>query len=433
MHIDELKNKNIAILWFGLEGKSTLNFLLQQKIPFKNITILDINDNIETSKIVNKITWKEYLNNLDKYDIIFKSSGVPINKELLPHEDKLITQTQFFFDNYKGKVITITASKGKSTMSTLIYQMLKDAGKKVKLVWNIWTPVLDEIDLKEEYDYIAYEVSSYMLHNLKKNSYISVLGSIFPEHLDRHGSMETYVQAKLNILKNSEVNIVQQKTIKTYNLNKQYEHLISYGKEGTFTRHGEIFYNANTPLFPTKNRRILGDHNLENICAAIAVGSMLNIPITSIEKTIATFKWLPHRMEYIGKYENIDFYDDAISTTPESTIQAIKTLGKKIDTIFLGGTDRGYNFHELISYLKKYKIKNIVLFSPSGQRIKELIKDNKQYTILETNDMKTAVKFAFQHTEKGKICLLSTASPSYSIRKNFEEKGDLFKKFIKFH
>lgn len=433
MNTIELKKKNIAILGFGLEGKSTLNFLLQQKINFKNITILDINEAIKTTKNIKNITGKDYLKDLDKYDIIFKSAGIPISKELEPYKEKIITQTQFFFQRYKGKVIGITASKGKSTMTTLIYKILKDAGKNVKLVGNIWTPVLDEIDGDSNYEYVVYELSSYMLDNLQKKNHISVLGSIFPEHLDRHWSMENYVKAKLNILNWSKVNVVQWETMKKYKIDKMEELPISYGKEGTFTRKNNVFYNGNTPLFPTTERRLLWDHNLENICAAIAVASMINIPLKSIQQTIKNFKGLPHRMEYVGIYNDIEFYDDAISTTPESTIQAIKTLWKKIDTILLWGTDRWYKFEELVQYLRKYQIRNVVLFPPSGDKIAKLLEKKKEFTICKTDAMKEAVAFAFEKTEKGKICLLSTASPSYSIWKNFEEKWDLFKKYVKFH
>jgi len=131
--------------------------------------------------------------------------------------------------------------------------------------------------------------------------------------------------------------------------------------------------------------------------------------------------------------------DDAISTTPESTIQAIQTFGDKIDTIFLWWTDRGYVFDDLIKSIRKYGIRNVVLFPDSGKRIAEAIKDGDMPTgkdvvrvkIFQTSDMKEAVKFAYKYTKNGKICLLSTASPSYTLRKNFEEKGHLFQQYIK--
>lgn len=162
-------------------------------------------------------------------------------------------------------------------------------------------------------------------------------------------------------------------------------------------------------------------------------------------------------MENFGIYGWRERVDDAISTTPESTIQAIKTFWKKIDTIFLWGTDRGYNFNELIKCILEYKIRNIVLFPDSGKKILELLKEHiEKYTdistadfkhciqvqykhwnhidnlkIFSTDDMQAAVKFAYMYTEKWKMALLSTASPSYSVWKNFEEKGDLFKKYVK--
>lgn len=137
-------------------------------------------------------------------------------------------------------------------------------------------------------------------------------------------------------------------------------------------------------------------------------------------------------MQNIGTYKDITWIDDAISTTPESTIQAIQTFGHQIDTIFLGGTDRGYVFDELVKQLDHYEIQNIVLFPDSGTRILSALQTHSTHerNILQTSDMQEAVKFAYTHTRPGKICLLSTASPSYSVRKNFEEKGDLFAQYI---
>ena len=172
---------------------------------------------------------------------------------------------------------------------------------------------------------------------------------------------------------------------------------------------------------------MLGAHNLNNIKAAIKVARLFKISDSVIKKAIKNFKPLPHRLEFVGEFKGIKFYDDAISTTPESTIMAIKAL-KNIGTIFLGGQDRGYDFRELEKILKLYRIQNIVLFPETGNRI---LKSRKGFNIFETRSINNAVKFAFKNTPKGRICLLSTASPSYSIWKNFEEKGDLFQYFVK--
>ncbi len=145
-------------------------------------------------------------------------------------------------------------------------------------------------------------------------------------------------------------------------------------------------------------------------------------------RAITTFKSLPHRLEKVGEYKEITFYDDAISTTPESTIAALKAL-PNTNTIFLGGEDRGYNFAALEQAILESRITNVVLFPTSGARI--FTTRPKNITFLETSSMQEAVTFAYKQTKKGTICLLSTASPSYSVWKNFEEKGDEFKKWVR--
>lgn len=436
MKISDLSDKKIAILWFGLEWKSSLNFLLKNNINPSNITILDWNQLDSIPQSIKSINWKDYLKDIAQYDIILKTawSSIYLNKELIPVRSKIITQMQLFFDNYKWKIIWVTASKWKSTISTLLYQVIKDSWKEVKLVGNIWTPVLDEIDFKQQYDYVVCEISSYMLEFLNKKNYISILWSIFPEHLDWHDGFENYLNAKLNILNWSQLNIVCQNTLDKYDwIQKQYQNIISYWKNWTYWLENWFFTKDSNPLFSSQNIKLLWDHNLENICAILASIDQLWIDLQSAKQTINNFTWLPHRLEFVWTYDSIDFYDDAISTTPESTIQAIKTLNKKIDTIFLWWTDRGYNFDELAKYIQESEIKNIVLFPQSWKKIKQALNNNSQINFFETDDMALAVKFAFEHTLKWKICLLSTASPSYSIRKNFEEKWNLFKTHIKQH
>ena len=170
-----------------------------------------------------------------------------------------------------------------------------------------------------------------------------------------------------------------------------------------------------------------GEHNEENIRASIAVAKIFNISDDIIRRAIEKFNPLPHRLEHLGNFSDILFIDDAISTTPESTMMAIQTI-PSVGTIFLGGEDRGYDFSELEKQLRKKKIKNIVLFPDSGGRI---LKSRKGFNILETSSMEEAVMFAYKQTPKQMACLLSMASPSYSLWKNFEEKGDQFQYWVK--
>ncbi len=422
MKIKEFKNKKVAILWFWLEGKSSLDFLLGLWV--KDITILDKNEIKISFNNIKTISWEKYLDNLDKYDLIIKSPWIsPYNPKIKAHKDKLTSQTKIFLENYTWKVIWITWTKGKTTISSLTYKVLKSAWYKVKLVWNIWKPVLDEIDLcnchselvseslksnknkiysdlqnikkQEKYDFIIYELSSYMLEWFSPKLFIWVLNNIFPDHMNRHdNSFEIYKKAKKNILKNA-LNKIDWRKLK------------------------------NTKVFKT---RLMWEHNQRNINVIKKIINIIGVKKDIFLKIVKDFKPISHRLENIWVYKWITFIDDAISTTPESTIEAIKTFWKNIWTIFLWWEDRWYNFLELVKYLKKYNIKNIVLFPNSWEKIFKLL-DNS-FNVLKTTKMKKAVSFAFKNTKKWKICLLSNASPSYNLWENYKEKAKEFKKEI---
>ncbi|MDD5721492.1 MAG: Mur ligase family protein [Candidatus Pacebacteria bacterium] len=374
--------KNVCILGYGKEGKVTEKYL-KKNYPELKIGILD--QSID----------KNYLEKQSEYDFAIKTPGIPKDKVKITYT----TATNIFFSKNKNFTIGITGSKGKSTTTSLIYEIFKKSGKKVRLLGNIGNPMLGALlDSPKPDEIFVIELSSYMLEDIEYSPNVAVLLNLFPEHMNYHRGVENYYQAKNNIFK--------------------------------FQKPGDI---ALCPPFTSKiifkksEISLLGKHNLENIKVSVKVAKLFNISDSVIKKTVANFKGLSHRLEYVGEFKGIKFYDDAISTTPESTIAAIQAL-PNTTTIFLGGEDRGYHFNELEKVLRKSYIKNIVLFPDTGKRI---LRSKKGFKILETRSMEEAVKFAFKNTPKGKVCLLSTASPSYSLWKNFEEKGDLFKNLVK--
>lgn len=428
MDFSKYQGKKIAILGFWREGKSTLKFLLNNGIPSNTITILDKNQ-VEIEKI-KSISWEAYLQGLEQYDIIFKTAGMPYFPELLAVSEKLVTQVQFFFDHFQGKVIAITASKGKTTITSLIYQLLQDANFPVTLAGNIGKPVLDQItDFDNPNQYVVIELSSFMLETLQKKNLISILGSLFPVHLDWHGNMENYVKAKANILKNSERNIMLKTTHDQYFPNLNDENLIITGKGTEYTRDQSAFYAHGKELFKTSEIQLLGEHNLRNISAVVALAQKLEIPSDILTKTLTHFTAVRHRLQKVGTFKGIDFYDDAISTSPFSSIAALDALGDKVDTLFLGGVDGRYDFSALVERIKKSQIRNLVLFPDSGIKFAKMLGETN-YNILHTREMREGVQFAYDHTQPGKIALLSTATPSFSLRKDFEEKGDLFQERV---
>lgn len=405
MKLSQLTGKKILILGFGKEGRATLRFL-KAKLP------------TATVKIADKKISRDYLKKQKDFDIAIKTPGIKKELVTIPYT----TATNIFFANLKNKVIGVTGSKGKSTTASLIYQILKESGKKVRLVGNIGNPVLLEL-LKppDEKTIFVMELSSYQLNDIHYSPHIAVITNLFPEHMDYHHGVDKYFSAKKNIIR-------YQKADDYFIYNQQSETLTGWSKNAV----GKAVPFDPMINIDQKNLPLVGKHNISNMRAAITVCHLLQVEDKTIIQALRTFKPLPHRLEFVGRFADIEFYDDAISTAPESTIAAIEAL-KNVGTIFLGGEDRGYDFRQLVEIILENKIHNVVLFPDSGEKINQLLtKDDKSLPKkFKTTSMEEAVKFAYQHTPKNTICLLSTASPSYSLWKNFEEKGDQFKFFVK--
>ncbi len=397
MLVSELKNKTIVILGFGREGKDTLLFL-KKNFPKKEIAIAD-----------QKLD-KNYLEKLDGYDVIIKTPGIPF--KILPKTSlkKITTQTEIFFDNCPGTIIGVTGTKGKSTTSSMIYQTLKSGGLKAhlkaSLIGNIGQPVLSFLKTAKPQSIYVYELSAHQLYNLKKSPHIAVLLNIYPEHLDYYRNFKEYAQAKANITK--------------FQTKKDY-----------------LIYNAQDPLVKriaqkSKARKIpiRGKYYQLDTAAAKAVAKIFKVP------ELKKFEFLPHRLEFVGKFKGIEFYNDSLSTIPETTMEALDFLGDKVQTLILGGFDRGLNFKKLARRIKKSRVENLILFPTTGKIIWQAMAGMKEVRPLSfkhwlVKDMETAVKLAYRHTGKDKVCLMSPASPSFGIFKDYAERGDLFKKLVR--
>ncbi len=412
MKINQLKNKKILILGFGLEGKSTFAFL-RKHFPKKELSIADINDVKDLKlKNVNWIIGKDYLSSIKDFDIVIRSPGIPLSK--LKHPC-ITSQTELFLDNCKATIIGVTGTKGKSTTSSLIYHVLKKNNLNAYLVGNIENPALSYLDIKKAI--FVYEMSCHQLDGLKVSPSVAVFLNIYPEHLDYYSSFKAYFQAKANIAIHQ-----KPKDLFVFNPNfKLIDNLKVQSKRITVSNYDQVFIN---------NSWLMDITHKDNIIAVFRVCENY-IEMDKILKALKSFKKLPHRLEYIGKFNNINFYDDSISTIPESTIYALDKLGDDVETLIIGGQDRGIDFKKLGKRITESNIKNLIIFPESGEKILKLVERKiKHYS---TSSMEKAVEFCFKNTSEDKICLLSNASPSYGIFKNFKERGDLFKKYIKEH
>ncbi len=411
MNLNKLKDKKILILGFGREGRNTFLFL-RKLFPKKILGIADKSEKIKKpDKNVRLYLGKNYLEAIKNYDVVLKSPGIPF--KILPKSalKKITTQTEIFLENCPGKIIGITGTKGKSTTASMIYQILKRGGVKVHLIGNIGKPVLNLLFSATPKDIYVYELSSHQLYNLKKSPQIAVFLNIYPEHLDYYRNFKEYVQAKANITR------YQTKT-----------DFLIYNSKNKLVK--EIAKKSKAQKIPIK-----GEYYELNKEAAKAVAKIFKIPEKVIKKVIKKFKPLPHRLELVGTFKGITFYNDALATIPEATIQAIETLGNKVETIMLGGFERNVSFKNLAKKVLESKIKTVILFPTTGEKIwKEILKLARGREVPKhffVDSMAKAVKLAYQYTKKGRICLLSTASPSFSIFKDYKEKGNLFKKYVK--
>lgn len=439
--IQELKNKKILLVGFAREGISSLNFL-RRHFPKSKIGIFDqkkLSDlDQKAQKLIKKdknltlfLAQKDFgeLKNIAKdFDFIIKSAGIPNKLLPLGIENKLTTQTAIFFDNFSGPIVGITGTKGKSTTSSLIYQIIKTSGKKTILLGNIGAPCLDYLEKIDKSTICVFEISSHQLSTLTKSPSISVILNIYPEHLDYYPNIESYIEAKANITK-----FQTPKDFLIYNNDDNHVRKIA-----AKSRAKRISFNQITAEKIKWKTNLEGPANKLNILAASLVGKILKIKPSITKKAIANFKPLPHRLEKVGEYKGITFYNDSLSTIPEATVSALQSLGSKIETLIAGGFDRGIDFKPAARAIIKSKIKNLILFPTTGKKIwQEILKNapkaEKKYQYLFTAKMKDAVQFSYDHTKAGKICLLSSASPSFGVFKDYADRGNQFKKWVRFY
>ena len=439
--INELKDKNIAILGFGMEGISTYKFI--RKYLDINLTIIDKNNPIEKidkdDKNITIVYGDNYLDDLEKYDLVIKSPGV-ITKDIDVSNINFTSQLELLLKYDSKNVIGITATKGKSTTCSLMYEVIKACGKKVFLLGNIGKAIFEEIENIDSDTLVVVEMSALQLEFVNVSPHIGVIINLYEDHLDHSGTVEHYHENKLNIFKyqNSDDYAIYCKDIEPLNsyIDDKYK-AIKYGinfnsdssNNTTSIIDNYVVLNNEKLYNSLDNRLLIGEHNLRNIMIVLTISKILNLDMNIVINTINSFKGLEHRLEYVGKYNDIIYYNDSIATIPSATINAIKTL-KNVDTLIFGGMDRGIDYTELTNYLNTGIVRNLICMPTTGYKIADLI-DNKDINIYKIELLDEAVKLAKKITQKNMVCLLSPAASSYEYFKNFEEKGNAFKKMVK--
>lgn len=382
---------------------------------------------------------EDYLQGIEQYDLIIKTPGISFkNVDISGFQDKITNQLQLLFEFVDVFTIGITGTKGKSTTSSILYQVLKNQGKDVFLLGNIGDPIFHSIEKLKKNSMVVLELSSHSLQYVKNSPNIGILLNLYEEHLDYYNSFEQYAKAKFNIAKyqNPEDIFIynyDNETIQKHSF-KENDYAISMQtkpntKNQVWIQDNSIYCN-NTRIMDLETKlKLQGMHHKNNIMFVFAVCDILNLDFDKAIQTIQKFEPLEHRMEFVGKINSIEYYNDSIATIPQATMNTIQAL-ENVNTLIVGGKDRGVSQQDLIQFLKNSNIENIICLPKTGEYIYDALKNLANKKLFMVQRMQEAVKIAKEFTKKNTICVLSPAASSYGYFKNFEERGNLFKKLV---
>jgi len=411
-----MKNWNkAAILGAGREGRALKKYLLKtEDVKKTDIVLLDKKNN------------PNYLAHLEDYRIIFRSPGIPYLNESLQAAIRkgsvVSSATRLFFEAALKKrafLIGITGTKGKTTTATLIYKIIKSAGKKTFLAGNIGKPMTDIINNVDKDTIAVLELSSFQLQDLHLSPHISAILDISPDHQDVHKSFKEYIEAKSNITKHQNKN-----NIVIFSKSDQYSAYIANKSAG---KKIGLSLQDRDPLLSRLEKilKLPGKHNLKNAYFAAKIGQIMNISDKTILKTIGNFKGVPFRIQKI-KNKPIT-YNDSASTNPEATIAAIKAVDP--DLLIMGGLNKNLSYAKMGKFLKRSAIKTILLY---GSNRKELAKNiPKNISVKRSLTLEDLFKKYNKITEQYKTILFSPASASMDQFKNYKERGKSFNSLIK--
>lgn len=428
---DFFKNKSVAILGFGKEGRSTLDILKNTECG--EICILDKNslDNeFDTSCPYTLHFGENYLEYADNFDIIMKSPGIALfDKPSGEVKEKITSQTDLFLRFCDNKIIGVTGTKGKSTTSSLITHILNFCGKKAVLIGNIGIPPLSVIDSLEKDTIVVCEMSCHQLEYVKASPETAVLLNVYEEHLDHYVNFNAYKAAKENIYRYQKQGdlLIYNKELKSSGINSLPSKKISVSQE----EKADVYLEGNDIVIPGQkipydklSPKLEGRHNLYNISIALTAAIENGCDPDKAAEAVSSFKGLEHRMETVKTVNGVKYVNDSISTIPLAAIYAVKAF--KADTLIIGGLDRGICYDTLIDFLNKGYVETVICLPDSGHKIADML--NTPSKVFKVKDMEEAVKKA--SAEAKHCCVLSPAAASYGFYKNFEERGKHFKELV---
>lgn len=452
---ERINGKRIAVIGLGVSHKPLVPYLLKHG---SSVTVFDKSKKEQIVEFIEEFEPKgvnfklgdNYLEDLTGFDIIFRTPGVRPDIEPFRRAIEsgaiLTSEIEVFLDVCPAKIYSVTGSDGKTTTTTIISEMLKKQGYKVWLGGNIGDPLLYRIDDIKKEDVVVMELSSFQLMNIKKSPDVSIITNISPNHLDYHTSMDEYVEAKKNLFmhQNKDQRLVvnyDNEITKKYIIEAKGECILFSRKkileEGVFVRDNDIYCNLNDKeqrIMSIQDIKLMGDHNIENYLAAISA-VMGVVGADAIKSVAKEFSGVSHRLEFIRELNGVSYYNDSIASSPSRTIAGLKSFEDKV-ILIAGGCDKKIDYGILGESIIE-NVKKLILIGQTAPKIEEAYKKALQNSngsskidIWRPTTYEEAVKVAYGISQAGDKVVLSPASTSFDMFKNFEERGCKFKELV---
>ena len=440
-----LNNKKVLVAGLGISGKGAVDLLIGLGA---DIFLYDSNKEAGTSffeddsKIFLGEFKKEILANID-YMVL--SPGISIYSECskLATQSgvKVIGELELAYVASKGKIAAITGTNGKTTTTALVGEILESYFKDVYVVGNIGKSFASIAANTKEDSVIVVEVSSFQLETIDEfRPHVSAILNLTPDHLDRHGDMENYLETKLNIAKNQTskqsciVNyddVLLRKAAERLNCNVMFFSCSEKITDGMYLDGENIIYNndgEDVVFCNVKDLKILGRHNYENVMAGLGVTLKMGVPLEVIRKAVLRFNAIEHRIEYVAEKSGVVYYNDSKGTNPDASKKAVEAM-ERPTVLIAGGYDKAADFDEWAQSFGS-KIKCLVLIGATKHKIEESVRKTGFKNIIIVNTFKEAFDEAVKNSISGDAVLLSPACASWGMFKNFEERGNIFKEYV---
>lgn len=437
-----IKGKNVGVIGIGISNRPLIKYLVSagaEVLAYDRKTEEQLGDIAKELKAmgVKLVLGESYLDNLSG-DIIFKTPGMRYdNPAILAAKEKgsiITSEMEVFFEICPANLIAVTGSDGKTTTTTLIYTMLKEAGYTAHLGGNIGTPLMTKAEEMNEDDYAVLELSSFQLHTMKKSPHIAVITNITPNHLDWHTDYQEYIDAKKNIMlhqKESDILVTNAGNEEARKIGEEARgelRCFSSKVDAIVHLKGDMICYGDEEILNINDIKIPGAHNVENYMTAIAaVYDLVDKDI--INKVAREFGGVPHRIELVRAIDGVRYYNSSIDSSPNRTINTLNVFSEPV-VLIAGGKDKGIPYDEIGEPIAKHVKTLILIGATSGVIDAAVKKTGKNVPTFFVNTYEEAVAKARESAASGDVVLLSSASTSFDMFNNFEERGNLFKELV---